>query len=156
MAGSPKGKKHGIRLAKGGKTKRNYGVTATGSGVFSAAFIKQIGSFNPLLEKGSRRIEIDPDRVRHWLSIAAQPSDRVQRFLDAADLAKRRARRRAGAQKDPGVVDAAGEHAPDDAGAMFEQLASEWLELERRRESFRARLRDEVSKGDEQLGAVHP
>jgi small subunit ribosomal protein S16 len=156
MAGSPKGKRYGIRLVKGGKTKRAYGVTATGSGVFSAAFIKQIGSFNPLLEKGTGRIEMDPDRVRHWLSVAAQPTDRVQRFLKAAGLAERRARRRSGAGKDPGAVEAAGEHAPDETGAMFEQLASEWLEFERRRESFRARLRDEVSKGDAQLGAVHP
>jgi small subunit ribosomal protein S16 len=30
--------------------------------------------------------------VKHWLSVGAQPTDRVMRFLDAAGLAKREAR----------------------------------------------------------------
>ena len=32
------------------------------------------------------RIQFDEERVRHWLSNGAKPSDRVARFLGAADI----------------------------------------------------------------------
>ncbi len=37
------------------------------------------------------RVKLDLERVKHWLSVGAQPTDRVMRFLDAAGLAKRTA-----------------------------------------------------------------
>ena len=37
------------------------------------------------------RVTLDTERVKHWLSVGAQPTDRVMRFLDAAGLAKRTA-----------------------------------------------------------------
>jgi small subunit ribosomal protein S16 len=39
-----------------------------------------------------KRVDLELDRVKHWLSKGAQPSDRVARFLDAAGLMKRKAR----------------------------------------------------------------
>jgi len=37
-------------------------------------------------------VVLDTDRAKHWLSVGAQPSDRVARFLDAAGVKERAAR----------------------------------------------------------------
>ena len=37
-------------------------------------------------------MKLDEERVKHWLGVGAQPTDRVLRFLDKAGLAKREAR----------------------------------------------------------------
>ena len=56
-------------------------------------FIEKIGTYNPLLPKDSaERVTLDTERASHWLSVGAQPSDRVARFLDAAGLRTRAAR----------------------------------------------------------------
>ena len=38
------------------------------------------------------RVVLDTDRAKHWLSVGAQPTDRVARFLDAAGVRERAAR----------------------------------------------------------------
>jgi len=46
-----------------------------------------------MLPKDSKeRVHLELERVKHWLSKGAQPSDRVSRFLDAAGLMKRKPR----------------------------------------------------------------
>jgi small subunit ribosomal protein S16 len=56
-------------------------------------FIEKLGTYNPMLPKDSQeRVNLDLERVQHWLSKGAQPSDRVLRFLDAAGIRKREAR----------------------------------------------------------------
>ncbi len=35
---------------------------------------------------------LDADRAKHWLSVGAQPTDRVARFLDVAGVKERAAR----------------------------------------------------------------
>ena len=40
----------------------------------------------------AERVKLDTDRAKHWLSVGAQPSDRVARFLDAAGIMERAAR----------------------------------------------------------------
>ena len=56
-------------------------------------FIEKIGTYNPLLAKDSdERVKLDGDRAKHWLSVGAQPTDRVARFLDAAGVRERAAR----------------------------------------------------------------
>ena len=56
-------------------------------------FIEKVGTYNPLLAKDSpERVKLDADRIQHWLSVGAQPSDRVLRFLDAAGIRERAAR----------------------------------------------------------------
>jgi small subunit ribosomal protein S16 len=53
-------------------------------------FLEKIGTYNPLLPKdNAERIKLDTDRAAHWLSVGAQPSDRVARFLDAAGIRTR-------------------------------------------------------------------
>ena len=84
-----------IRLARGGSKKRPYYkiVVADSRSPRDGRFIERIGSYNPLLAKDSpERVKLDADRAKHWLSVGAQPSDRVARFLDAAGVRERAAR----------------------------------------------------------------
>ena len=83
-----------IRLARAGSKKRPYYhvVVADVRSPRDGRFIEQIGSWNPLLPKDAERIKIDADRVKHWLSHGALPTDRVARFLDEAGIVKRPAR----------------------------------------------------------------
>jgi small subunit ribosomal protein S16 len=84
-----------IRLTRGGAKKRSYYriVIADSRSPRDGRFIEKIGSYNPLLAKDSpERVQLDGDRARHWLSVGAQPTDRVARFLDAAGVRERAAR----------------------------------------------------------------
>ncbi len=84
-----------IRLARGGAKKRPYYriVVADSRSPRDGRFIEKLGTYNPLLAKDSpERVKLDNDRISHWLSVGAQPSDRVLRFLDAAGLRERQAR----------------------------------------------------------------
>ncbi len=84
-----------IRLARGGAKKRPYYriVVADARAPRDGKFIERIGSYNPLLPKDhDDRVKLLEDRVKHWLSVGAQPTDRVHRFLDAAGILKREAR----------------------------------------------------------------
>ena len=85
-----------IRLSRGGAKKRPYYyvVVAHNASPRDGRYIEQIGTHNPLLPKGSAdRVKLDVERAKHWLKVGAQPSDRVSRFLDAAGLMKREARK---------------------------------------------------------------
>jgi small subunit ribosomal protein S16 len=84
-----------IRLARGGMKKRPYYriVVTDSRNARDGKFIEKIGTYNPLLPKDSaERVKLDTDRASHWLSVGAQPSDRVARFLDAAGVRTRAAR----------------------------------------------------------------
>src|SRR5215207_11348418 len=84
-----------IRLARGGSKKRPYYrlVVADSRNARDGRFIEKVGTYNPLLAKDSPdRVKLDADRISHWLSVGAQPSDRVARFLDAAGIKERPAR----------------------------------------------------------------
>jgi small subunit ribosomal protein S16 len=81
-----------IRLARGGAKKRPYYriVIADSRSPRDGRFIEIVGSHDPLQPKGSEaRVKLDVERIQHWMSKGAQPTDRVLRFLDAAGLAKR-------------------------------------------------------------------
>lgn len=83
-----------IRLARAGSKKRPYYhiVVADVRSPRDGRFIEAIGAWNPLLPKDGERVKIDADRVKHWLSHGALPTDRVLRFLDEAGISKREAR----------------------------------------------------------------
>ncbi|RHW17109.1 30S ribosomal protein S16 [Sphingomonas gilva] len=84
-----------IRLSRGGSKKRPYYriVVADGRSPRDGKFIEKIGTYNPLLAKDDeKRVVLDGERARHWLSVGAQPTDRVARFLDAAGVRERAAR----------------------------------------------------------------
>jgi small subunit ribosomal protein S16 len=84
-----------IRLARMGTKKRpQYRVVVADSRYpRDGRFIEKLGTYNPMLPKDSQeRVNLDLERVQHWLSKGAQPTDRVLRFLDAAGIRKREAR----------------------------------------------------------------
>ena len=68
-------------------------MVATASSPRDGRYIEQIGTFDPMLAKDrTDRLKLDLDRAKHWLSVGAQPTDRVARFLDASGLMKREPR----------------------------------------------------------------
>lgn len=84
-----------IRLARGGTKKRPYYriVVADARSPRDGRFIEKVGTYNPMLAKDSaERVTLVTERLQHWLSVGAQPTDRVLRFLADAGLAKRDAR----------------------------------------------------------------
>lgn len=80
-----------IRLARGGAKKRPFYsiVVADVRAPRDGRFVEKVGTFNPLLAKDDpNRIQYKEDRIRHWLSVGARPTDRVARFLSANDIVK--------------------------------------------------------------------
>ena len=81
-----------LRLSRGGTKKRPYYyIVATNStSPRDGRYIEQVGTYNPLLKKDNpERVKMNEERVRHWLMVGAQPTDRVLRFLAAAGMMKR-------------------------------------------------------------------
>ncbi|WP_350335611.1 30S ribosomal protein S16 [Coralliovum pocilloporae] len=84
-----------IRLARGGSKKRPFYriVVADVRSPRDGRFVEKVGTYNPLLPRDSeQRVELDIERVQHWIANGAKPTDRVLRFLDAAGIATRPAR----------------------------------------------------------------
>jgi small subunit ribosomal protein S16 len=83
-----------IRLARAGAKKRPYYriVVADSKSPRDGRYIEKIGTYDPLLPKDGERVKLVEERVKHWLGVGAQPTDRVLRFLDAAGMRKRDAR----------------------------------------------------------------
>ena len=83
-----------IRLARGGAKKRPYYRIVVADRTRRAMVVSSRRSGqDPILPKGSPdRVTLDTERVKHWLSVGAQPTDRVARFLDASGLKPRQAR----------------------------------------------------------------
>jgi len=73
-----------MRLARGGSKKRPYYriVVADSRSPRDGRYIEKVGTYNPMVERDHpERINLVEDRVKHWLSNGAQPTDRVARFL---------------------------------------------------------------------------
>jgi small subunit ribosomal protein S16 len=83
-----------IRLARAGAKKRPYYriVIADSRSPRDGRYIEKVGTYNPLLPRDGERVKLVEDRIKHWMSVGAQPTDRVLRFLDKAGMAKRDAR----------------------------------------------------------------
>jgi small subunit ribosomal protein S16 len=84
-----------IRLSRGGAKKRPYYyvVVAEAASPRDGRYIEQIGTYDPMLKKDNpERIKLNEERCKYWLSVGAQPTDRVARFLDVAGLSKREAK----------------------------------------------------------------
>lgn len=83
-----------LRLARAGTKKRPFYhvVVADARSPRDGRFIEKIGTYNPMLAEDDKRVVLNTERAQHWLSVGAQPTDRVARFFDAAGLMKREAR----------------------------------------------------------------
>ncbi|MEO8557898.1 MAG: 30S ribosomal protein S16 [Rhodospirillales bacterium] len=78
-----------IRMTRGGAKKRPFYhiVIADSRNPRDGRFIERVGSYNPMLARDNAdRIILKKERIAHWLSVGAQPSDRVHRFLHAAEM----------------------------------------------------------------------
>ena len=79
-----------IRLARAGAKKRPYYhiVIADSRSPRDGAFLEKVGSYNPMLPaEHGERVRLQGERITHWMSQGAQPTDRVARFLGHAGLA---------------------------------------------------------------------
>jgi small subunit ribosomal protein S16 len=80
-----------IRLARGGAKKRPFYRIVVAESRFSrdGKFVERIGSYNPMLAKDhADRVVLDVERAKHWLSMGALPTERVQHFFHKAGLMK--------------------------------------------------------------------
>jgi small subunit ribosomal protein S16 len=78
-----------IRMARGGAKKRPFYriVVADSRSPRDGRFIERIGSYDPMLPAGNEnRVKIDLEKAKEWLAKGALPSDRVGRFLAAANV----------------------------------------------------------------------
>ena len=75
-----------IRLARHGAKKAPfYHITvADRSASRDGRFIERLGFFNPLARGSAEGLRVDLDRVDHWLSVGAQPSERVAKLIKQA------------------------------------------------------------------------
>lgn len=75
-----------IRLARGGQKNRPfYHVVVTDSrNSRDGRYIERIGFFNPLAAGAEERLRLDAERIEHWQSKGAQPSERVAKLIKDA------------------------------------------------------------------------
>ena len=109
-----------LRLSRGGAKKRPYYriVAADSRSPRDGKFLEQIGTYNPMLAKDdANRVRLNEDRIRYWLGVGAQPTDRVARFLDVAGIKERPARNNP-KKGEPG--EAAKQRAEDKAAKLAE------------------------------------
>ena len=73
-----------IRLSRGGAKKRPFYkiVLADSRSPRDGKFIEKLGTYNPMLPvEHEQRLILKEERIKHWLSVGAQPTDRVAKFL---------------------------------------------------------------------------
>ena len=83
-----------IRLSRGGAKKRPYYriVVSNSRSPRDGKYLEQVGTYNPVLAKDDEnRVKLVEDRVRYWIGVGAQPTDRVARLLDKAGIRERAA-----------------------------------------------------------------
>lgn len=81
-----------LRLSRGGSKKRPYYkvVVSNSRAPRDGKYLEQVGTYNPLLAKDDEnRVRLVEDRVRYWIGVGAQPTDRVARLLDKAGIKER-------------------------------------------------------------------
>ena len=79
-----------IRLARYGAKKRPYYhvvVTDSRNARNSGNVLETVGKYNPMLAKNDeKRVILDIEKIKSWMSKGAKPSDRVYKFLANAGV----------------------------------------------------------------------
>ena len=78
-----------IRLARGGAKKRPFYriIVADARRQRDGKFIERVGTYAPLLkQEHPERVRLNIERMKYWLGVGAQPTDRVRRFLAKESL----------------------------------------------------------------------
>lgn len=71
-----------IRMRRAGSKKRPYYrvVVTEHTSPRDGRFVEVIGTYNPRTQPET--LVLDRERVQHWLSVGAQPSDTVRTLID--------------------------------------------------------------------------
>src|SRR6202012_1404230 len=84
-----------IRLSRGGAKKRPFYtiVLAASHSPRDGKFLERLGTYNPMVPQDhAERLVMKEERIKHWLSMGAQPTDRVARFFAQAGYITAKAR----------------------------------------------------------------
>ena len=79
-----------IRLARQGRKKAPFYavVVADARAPRDGNFIEKLGTYDPRQPKDSgKRVTLNGERINYWLSVGAQPTERVSFFMGAAGIA---------------------------------------------------------------------
>jgi small subunit ribosomal protein S16 len=80
-----------IRLTRAGAKKQAYYriVVADSRSPRDGRFIEKVGTYNPRAAQESKdRLVVKEDRIKHWVSVGALPTDRVQRLFSKIGLSE--------------------------------------------------------------------
>ena len=79
-----------IRLARhGAKKSPFYHITvADRADSRDGRFVERVGFYNPVAKGSAETLRVDLERVDYWLSVGAQPSDRVSKLIKKARAAQ--------------------------------------------------------------------
>ena len=78
-----------LRLSRGGTKKRPVYKVVVADSRFArdGRFIEKVGFFNPLMPKTKKeRVNLEVERIKHWISKGAKPTLRVSRILGEAQI----------------------------------------------------------------------
>ncbi|MDF3055602.1 MAG: ribosomal protein [Gammaproteobacteria bacterium] len=76
-----------IRLTRTGAKKRPFYhlvVVDSRAARDSGSYIERLGYFNPIARGAEARLNIDQERITHWISKGAQPSERAAALIKEA------------------------------------------------------------------------
>jgi small subunit ribosomal protein S16 len=78
-----------IRLQRFGRIRKPFYriVVADSRSPRNGKFIERVGTFDPIADHNNvKNITLDVQRIKYWLSVGAQPSERVTSLLSKASL----------------------------------------------------------------------
>lgn len=72
-----------IRMKKLGRKHRPYYriVAIDGRQPRDGRIIEELGSYDPMVKNTDERVQLRPDRIKYWLSVGAQPSEKTAVLL---------------------------------------------------------------------------
>lgn len=134
-----------IRLTRRGTSNRPfYHIVASDSrSPRDGSYLEKLGTYNPLEKDADKKVTLLAERIKHFISVGAQPTDRVAKILSQAGLVaapkiteqpkksapKKRAQERAAekAEKEAALKEAANkpaEEAPAEEAPASEESAA--------------------------------
>ena len=81
-----------LRWSRGGSKKRPFFriVAADIRAPRDGRYLERLGTYNPMLSKDDpERVYLNIERIKYWLSVGAQPTDRVTKFLAKEGLTEK-------------------------------------------------------------------
>ena len=66
-------------MKKMGRKHRSYFriVAIDGRQPRDGRIIEELGSYDPMVKNTDERVRLKPDRIKYWMSVGAQPSEKV-------------------------------------------------------------------------------